>query len=278
MMATDLEDRLRSAGDQIDRRIAMTAHRQRAVVAPRRSLWSLAVAASAGALLVVALVWVTGHGDGGVRPAGPVPASTAASPSSPASTEAAQVTAPSSSDVVAAATPTSVPAPPPPPVAIGESVMLGARAQLQAGGFAVVAEISHQADWIVDTVARLRAEGRIGTDVVVQVGTNGQTTPEQLDEIMSYLPADEVPTVVLLTVRAPGKGWIDGNNEHIWALQGRYPNVKVLDWKGLVDSGQIPGMAGDGAHLGTEAAKQTYANYIFSMIGRNDLVVPVSPP
>jgi hypothetical protein len=170
---------------------------------------------------------------------------------------------------------TTEPPPPPPPVAVGESVMLGALPQLQTGGFNVVAEISHQADWIIAKVSELKAAGMIGDTVVLQTGTNGQVTSDQFAQLMTLLPPAEVPQVVFLTVRAPKKAWIDGNNERIWALQGQYPNVKVLDWKGLVDSGQIPGIAGDGTHLGTNAAKQTYANYIFSMIGRNDLVVPV---
>jgi hypothetical protein len=31
-------------------------------------------------------------------------------------------------------------------------------------------------------------------------------------------------------------------------------------------------MAGDGIHLGTAAAKQFYANYVFDFMGRRDLV------
>jgi hypothetical protein len=171
---------------------------------------------------------------------------------------------------------TTVPVDQRPPISVGESVMLGAKPQLEAGGFTVYAEESHQADWIISVVGQLRAAGQIGKTIVIQTGTNGQVTAEQYDQIMSFLPAAEVPTVVFLTVRAPGKGWIDGNNELIRALPSKYPNqVKVLEWKGLVDSDQIPGMAGDGTHLGTVAAKQTYANYIFDTIGRRDLVLPV---
>ena len=51
--------------------------------------------------------------------------------------------------------------------------------------------------------------------------------------------------------------------------------MTVLDWDGFVGSGQVPGLAGDGIHLGTAAAKQFYANYIFDVIGRNDLVLPL---
>ncbi|MEX1105760.1 MAG: acyltransferase family protein [Ilumatobacteraceae bacterium] len=160
------------------------------------------------------------------------------------------------------------------PISVGESVMKGATPQLQAGGFSVVAEESKQGNWIAQVVATLRANGEVGTTMVVQVGTNGEVTDAQYDEIMSYLPAAEVPEVVFLTVHA-NKPWIGPNNARIWSLPGRYSNVTILDWDGLVTSGQVPGMAGDDIHLGTAAAKQFYANYIFGSIGRNDLVQPL---
>ena len=49
----------------------------------------------------------------------------------------------------------------------------------------------------------------------------------------------------------------------------------MLDWAGFVASGQVPGLAGDGIHLGTAAAKQFYANYVFDIAGRRDLVQPL---
>lgn len=163
-----------------------------------------------------------------------------------------------------------------PPIAVGESVMLGAIKQLQAGGFTVYAEESRQGNWIAEVIGQLRAGGQIGTTIVIQTGTNGPVSAEQYDAIMAHLPADEITTVVFLTVRAPNKGWIDGNNANIYALQGKYSNVTVLEWKAFVDNGLVPGMAGDGVHLSTAQAKQSYANFIFDVIGRRDLVIDVS--
>jgi hypothetical protein len=170
--------------------------------------------------------------------------------------------------------PTTLPPAPPPPTAIGESVMLGAAGQLQAGGFVVNAAESRQGNATARVIGQLKASGQLGEVVVVQVGTNGPVEDVVYDEIMSYLPAAEHPKVIFLTVHA-SRNWIEGNNQRIWSLKGRYPNVDVLDWDGLVSSGQIPGISGDGVHLGTPDAKQTYANYIFGMIGRNDLIQPV---
>jgi hypothetical protein len=170
---------------------------------------------------------------------------------------------------------TTVPPAQRPAVAIGESVMLGATNQLQAAGFVVNASESRQGDATANVVGQLRASGQIGEIVVIQVGTNGPVSQETYDLIMSFLPAAEVPKVVFLTVHAPGKGWIGPNNAIIYGLQSRFANVQVLDWDGLVTSGQVPGLAGDGIHLGNGAAKQFYANYIFGILGRNDLVQPL---
>jgi peptidoglycan/LPS O-acetylase OafA/YrhL len=172
---------------------------------------------------------------------------------------------------------TTVPVADRPPIAIGESVMLGAKPQLEAGGFEVFAQESKQADWIATVTGQLRAAGRIGSTIVIQSGTNGPVTAEQYDAIMAFLPAAEVPNVVFLTVRAPEKNWIDGNNQLIWALPGKYPNVSVLDWAGLAPQiqSELSNSLDGGVHLRTTKAKQFYANYIFSQIGHNELVVPL---
>ncbi len=169
---------------------------------------------------------------------------------------------------------TTVPVADRPPLAIGESVMLGAAPQLQVGGFVVNADESRQGETTAEIVGQYRASGQIGKTIVIQVGTNGPVSQETYDKIMGFLPAAEVEHVIFLTVAAP-RDWIEPNNAIIWSLQGKYPNVKVLDWAGFVVSGQVPGLAGDGIHLGTAAAKQWYANYIFDFMGRRDLVLPL---
>ena len=176
---------------------------------------------------------------------------------------------------VVESTTTTVPLADRPPIAVGESVMKGAVPQLQTGGFTVYAEESRQGNWIAEVIGQLRASGQIGSTIVIQTGTNGPVDAAVYDQIMSFLPATEVETVIFLTVRAPDKGWIDPNNATIYSLPGRYPNVTVLEWKAFVDNGMVPGMAGDGIHLGRVEAKQTYANFIFDVIGRRDLVLPV---
>ncbi len=158
------------------------------------------------------------------------------------------------------------------PVALGESVMLGAVPNLQAGGITVNADVSRQGITIATIAQQLRLGGQLGHTVIIQTGTNGSVSDETLDAIMQALPADQTPLVVFLTVKAP-KGWIAGNNERIRALPTRYPNVKVIDWEqqAAAIEGELSRSDG-GVHLSTALAKQFYANLIFDAIGRPDLV------
>lgn len=160
-----------------------------------------------------------------------------------------------------------------PVFAIGESVMLGARVQLEAGGLIVNAEVSRQGEGVAEIVEGLRLAGLIGRTIVIQTGTNGSVPDEVFDRIMAQLPAEATPTVVFMTVKAP-KRWVAENNARIRALPARYSNVVVLDWElGAVRvEDQLSGSDG-GVHLVTDEARQYYANLIFEAIGRPELKV-----
>jgi peptidoglycan/LPS O-acetylase OafA/YrhL len=154
------------------------------------------------------------------------------------------------------------------PIALGESVMLGAITNLQAGGFYVDALKGRQGDAMATLVETLRASNQIGKVMVIQIGTNGQVTSNDLERIMAQLPPELTPTVVFLTVRAP-RDWQDGNNELIRALPTTYPNVKVLDWQ---FASMAISICSDGIHIACGGMMaQYYANLIFDAIGRPDL-------
>lgn len=113
-----------------------------------------------------------------------------------------------------------VPAPADPSVsAFGESVMLGAHQQLQTAGVVLDVAENRQAADMVAVVQGAAATGNLGDTVVVQVGTNGTITAEQLDEIVAAVGGRQL---YLLTVKA-NQPWIDGNNERIRALPSQVP-------------------------------------------------------
>ena len=129
---------------------------------------------------------------------------------------------------------------------LGDSVMLGAAGNLAAAGFCVDAVVSRAFVNGLDQVIRLRAEGRLGSTVVVSLGTNGRIGPADLDRMMAELA--DVPRVVVLTTKAD-RGWVPPNNDMLRALPAMYPNVRLVDWADAAAA--CPGNCfyDDGIHL-----------------------------
>jgi hypothetical protein len=143
---------------------------------------------------------------------------------------------------------TTTTAPPAPieQLAIGDSVMLGAAPELSDNGFIVDAAESRQFSNGADTVATLNTQGRLGSVVVVHLGTNGTINDSDMTRMMEALAG--VPQVLMLTLDVD-RDWIPGNNALIYDTVNSYANVSLLDWAGL--AGSCPGdcFASDGFHL-----------------------------
>jgi len=193
-----------------------------------------------------------------LSPPGSSPVETATPPTDSGGTTAAPQST-NSTTSSSSTTTTTLPVDQRPPYAIGESVMLGAKSQLEAKGFKVDAEESRQGKEVVNLLAHLRAAGQLGRIVVIHIGTNGEVSDETFAAIMASLPPDEVTTVWFLKVGGD-LSWTAGNNDRIIALPCKYPNVWVGYWADLVPS--ISGMSKDGIHLKTSEAKQQYADLI----------------
>jgi len=173
------------------------------------------------------------------------------------------VVPPVSSDL--ATTTTAAPAEPDGYVAVGESVMLGAKKELEKGGVVVNAKESRGAEGVKNVLAQWRQEGRVGrgTTVVVQVGTNGPVSDAELDAIVEQVPADAAG-IVFMTLRAKVK-WISGNNQRIAALVNRHPNVRILDW--ATESQKVE-LCDDGTHISCKPESlKFYANLVLAALG-----------
>ena len=196
----------------------------------------------------------------------------------PSTTTAAQSNAVAPSPTVApgqaAPTPTVPPPSTAPPttvlqdipiLALGESVMLGAKPVLEDRGIRTFAEVSKGPEWELEQLNLAKTRYRIKLGVVIQLGTNGTVTRQDYDAILKELT--DVPRVVVMTVKAP-KPWIDGNNAIIRALPDSYPNVVVLDWQARAEeiSGHLSSSDG-GVHLSDDTAKQFYRDIILGALG-----------
>lgn len=148
-----------------------------------------------------------------------------------------------------------------PVIAIGDSVMVGARPQLRDrfSRIAIDAKVARQ---VPDGIARLEAyrdAGRLGRVVIIHLGNNGRFTTPQFERIMQVLSG--VERVLFLTVKVPRR-WEASVNSVLYAGVRRHPGHAVLvTWRRL--SRSCPGrvFGPDGTHL-TDAGARCYAKII----------------
>ncbi|MDQ6725577.1 MAG: acyltransferase [Actinomycetota bacterium] len=166
---------------------------------------------------------------------------------------------PGSSAVAAA-----VPAPTLAPrvTAIGESVLLEARASLEHDfdGAVVDAVVGRQFPESLAAARTLRDEGRIGDEVLVQVGSNGVVDPAQFDELLGILGDARV---VVVNVKVP-RPWEGPNNDTLAAAVRKRPGAVLLDWHAL-GVAHPEAFGDDGVHL-TPAGLRLYLQLLLSKL------------
>lgn len=148
--------------------------------------------------------------------------------------------------------------------ALGDSVMLGAKPNLQHKGFRVDASISRQVSGGISVLRRKADDGSLRTNVVVHLGTNGTFTKSQCRAMRSAVGKQR--RLFLVTVKVP-RSWERSNNKVISRCAARYGNVYLVDWRrhvsrhrGLLES--------DGYHLTSKGAR----HYARLVDGRVDTV------
>jgi hypothetical protein len=131
--------------------------------------------------------------------------------------------------------------------AVGDSVMLDYQDPLKTTipGINVDASVSRQWSEGEQILQTLKADGQLGGDVIVGLGTNGPITDADVDNMMTILSGASRVVFVNVHVDRP---WQDPNNAVLASGATRYPNVVVADWATL--AAQNPTWFGaDGTHL-----------------------------
>jgi peptidoglycan/LPS O-acetylase OafA/YrhL len=156
----------------------------------------------------------------------------------------------------------TAPAPPLSLTAVGDSVMLGADADLQAvlPGAAINAVEGRQAPDAFSTLNRLLASGHLGHDVILQIGTNGTIDPGALNGLLAKLAGRKV---ILLNVHVP-RPWQNPDNATIAAAVKTHPGVELLDWNAAA-SAHPAWFWNDGIHL-RPAGAQAYTALILAAL------------
>ena len=150
---------------------------------------------------------------------------------------------------------------------IGDSVMLGSAMELQKvlPDCYIDAKVSRYVGAGVEIAQKMDAEGRLGSVVVVALGTNGPLDgqyEEQTKGLLEYLGPDR--HIFWVNVYCPNTGWQDSNNAYLETIAEQYPNVTIIDWCGLI-SKHPEWLAGDGVHPEVEGTKQ-YAKLVRDVI------------
>lgn len=115
---------------------------------------------------------------------------------------------------------------------VGDSVTMDAKPNLLADIHGAVIHATLDEQWYqgVTYLRRLKASGRLGTVVVVALGTNGPITANSMSQMMQVLTACR--RVVLVTNHVP-LWWQDANNRRLKAAAARHANVVIADWESL---------------------------------------------
>jgi peptidoglycan/LPS O-acetylase OafA/YrhL len=149
----------------------------------------------------------------------------------------------------------------PPPIALGDSVMSGARNALrnEFGRIRIDARVGRQVSEGIQRLDLYRRRGQLGDVVVIHLGDNGRFLSKQFDQIMRVL--DGVRRVVFVNAKV-ARRWERTVNSTILAGAHRYPGVKLVDWHHLwrhCRAGRVFGP--DAIHL-TEYGARCYAHFI----------------
>jgi peptidoglycan/LPS O-acetylase OafA/YrhL len=141
------------------------------------------------------------------------------------------------------------------PLAVGASVMLAARPELERR-VVVDAAIGRQLPDILARLRRYRVAGTLPDRVVVQIGENGPVTRADIEGLRRTLR--DVRRVVLVNVRVP-RNWDGAVNAALADAVADWPAARLADW--YAASARAGLLYPDGTHP-TRAGQRVYARLV----------------
>lgn len=150
-----------------------------------------------------------------------------------------------------------------PVLAVGDSVLLGAKTCLKGTDVKVNAVENRTMAEGAALIEQKAGNGDLPPRVMVALGTNGPFGFKTLDRIMRAAGPDRA--VYFTTVELPDTySYEDEVNQRLRAMPGRWPNAHVIDWNASV---LAAGLYPDGIHLNPQGC-QAYANLVLQGVDR----------
>jgi peptidoglycan/LPS O-acetylase OafA/YrhL len=152
---------------------------------------------------------------------------------------------------------------PPRIIAIGDSVMVGAKAPLVAHlgpGFSMNAKVGRQADEFVEIARQLKAHGHHPDALVIQMGDNGPLYGDEMQELEKA--TSNVGELFLVNDHAP-VSWQEESNHALAEAAKDWPHTTLIDWRSAAQSRD--GLTWDSIHL-TPAGAGVYARLVAATV------------
>ncbi|MDB5085186.1 MAG: acetyltransferase [Bacilli bacterium] len=143
--------------------------------------------------------------------------------------------------------------------AIGDSVMIDIAPYLSEllPGIVIDGQVGRQMYQAPAVVDQLKSTGKLGQIVIIELGTNGSFTKDQLISLLNALGT--VQQIVLVNTRVP-RPWQDVVNSTLAEVASQYPHTSLINWY-AASSGKDSFFYPDGVHLDPEGSKY-YASLV----------------
>ncbi len=155
------------------------------------------------------------------------------------------------------------PAPPVSPgsdvTAIGDSVMIDAAPYLERllPGITIDAVVGRQLYQTPAVIAQLKAHGQLGSRVIIELGTNGPYSRQELVSLLRSL--GDAKEILLVNTRVP-RPWQADVNQLLASVAKSYPHTVLVDWYDA-SAEHASFFYPDGVHLNPQGAR-FYANLL----------------
>lgn len=136
---------------------------------------------------------------------------------------------------------------------IGDSVIVGVQPYLKEKLPKVTVEgkVGRQMSQAGKLIQELSAEGKLGDRIIIELGTNGPFSKDQLRNLLTSL--SEAKQILVVTTRVP-KRWQDTVNSNIKDVVAEFNNAKVVDWY-TASEGKDEFFYKDGVHLKPDGSR-----------------------